>query len=203
MHAYLDEREDAERSELLAWNVVEEDVLYALFRVVADREPYVERLATVDSVLEHDVTAIDSRAFHVFVAEERNERFERFHAAFRHPNLLLVPPLIYLPGGDLRFDLVGEPAPLQAVLEHLPEGIDAAVEEVGEYDDGRGGPALTDRQREALRTAAAVGYYEVPREGSVADVAAELDCAPATASTHLRKAEARLVERCLRTVGRD
>ncbi|MFC7174018.1 helix-turn-helix domain-containing protein [Haloplanus litoreus] len=36
----------------------------------------------------------------------------------------------------------------------------------------------------------ACGYYDSPREGSVADVAATLDVAPGTAAEHLRKAEA-------------
>jgi len=53
---------------------------------------------------------------------------------------------------------------------------------------------LTDRQQEAVHAALEHGYYEVPREGTVEDVAATLDCAPSTASNHLRKAEARLVE---------
>jgi hypothetical protein len=50
-----------------------------------------------------------------------------------------------------------------------------------------------DRQREAITAASEVGYYDVPRTGSVAEVADRLGCAKSTASNHLRKAEARLV----------
>lgn len=52
---------------------------------------------------------------------------------------------------------------------------------------------LSERQREALRAALELGYYDTPREATHADVAAELDCAPNTASEHLQKGEAKLV----------
>ena len=47
-----------------------------------------------------------------------------------------------------------------------------------------------------LRVAAArdLGYYDLPREATHADVAERLGCAPGTASEHLRKAEAKLVD---------
>lgn len=32
-------------------------------------------------------------------------------------------------------------------------------------------------------------HYEIPREATIDDVASALDCAPATAAEHLRKAE--------------
>lgn len=48
-------------------------------------------------------------------------------------------------------------------------------------------------KREALEAGSRTGYYDVPRTGSIEDVASELDCAASTASNHLRKAESRLV----------
>jgi predicted DNA binding protein len=52
---------------------------------------------------------------------------------------------------------------------------------------------LSDRQREALEVAVELGYYDTPREATHTDIAAELDCAPNTASDHLQKGEAKLV----------
>jgi len=62
---------------------------------------------------------------------------------------------------------------------------------VGEYEAGRfeTGEELTDRQYEAVRAVVDAGYYEEPRSGSLADVAAELDCATGTAAELLRRAE--------------
>ncbi|NNC24743.1 bacterio-opsin activator, partial [Salinisphaera sp. USBA-960] len=63
-------------------------------------------------------------------------------------------------------------------------------ERVRPFDRRRSSSQLTDRQRAALETAVATGYYEIPREGSVADVADALDCSTSTAGELLRKSEA-------------
>lgn len=52
---------------------------------------------------------------------------------------------------------------------------------------------LTDRQREVLETANAMGYYEVPRETTASDVAARLGVQRATVTEHLQRAERKLV----------
>jgi len=58
-----------------------------------------------------------------------------------------------------------------------------------------GWPAPTSRSAsEALCAARRVGYYDVPRSGSVADVAEAIECSPSTAGAHLRKGEAALVD---------
>ncbi|MFB6281019.1 MAG: helix-turn-helix domain-containing protein [Haloferacaceae archaeon] len=57
-------------------------------------------------------------------------------------------------------------------------------------DPGR----LTDRQREVLRTAHGMGYFEYPRRASAEAVAAELDIAPSTFAEHLAAAQGRLLD---------
>lgn len=52
---------------------------------------------------------------------------------------------------------------------------------------------LTDRQYEVIQTAYDMGYYEVPREASTADLAAELDLDPSTVAEHLQRAERNLL----------
>ncbi|WP_049894211.1 helix-turn-helix domain-containing protein [Salinarchaeum sp. Harcht-Bsk1] len=52
---------------------------------------------------------------------------------------------------------------------------------------------LTDRQRELLRAAFENGYYDVPREQTLTDLAATLDVDPSTASGVLRRAERQVV----------
>lgn len=56
-------------------------------------------------------------------------------------------------------------------------------------DDG-----LTDDQREAVRLAHEMGYFDIPRTASLDDVAAELDISPSSCSERLRRAQAELVE---------
>lgn len=67
---------------------------------------------------------------------------------------------------------------------------------VGPYDRGVG-RTLTDRQREAVTAAWSAGYYEVPREAGIDEVAGRLDCAVSTASDLLRRAELRMVANTL------
>ncbi|WP_248517740.1 helix-turn-helix domain-containing protein [Salinarchaeum laminariae] len=53
--------------------------------------------------------------------------------------------------------------------------------------------ALSDRQREALLTAFELGYFEVPRGATLADVAAKLGISAASASERLRRAQRTLI----------
>lgn len=53
---------------------------------------------------------------------------------------------------------------------------------------------LTDRQQEVLEAAFRAGYFEVPRDATLAAVADDLGVDKSTASETLRRAEARLVE---------
>nr|WP_084177415.1 helix-turn-helix domain-containing protein [Natrinema saccharevitans] len=43
------------------------------------------------------------------------------------------------------------------------------------------------------RRAVTVGYYEIPRDGTIADIAAVLDCSQGTAGELVRKAEAAVI----------
>ncbi|WP_135820108.1 helix-turn-helix domain-containing protein [Halostella litorea] len=61
------------------------------------------------------------------------------------------------------------------------------------------GDGLTDRQREALRTAYELGHFEVPRRATLAEVAAELDISASSASERLRRAQTRLVQETVAT----
>lgn len=53
---------------------------------------------------------------------------------------------------------------------------------------------LTDRQREVLKTALWEGYFEVPRECTLQELAATLDVDKATASGVIRRGEARVLK---------
>lgn len=196
MQRLLTDSSAVERSWLVTWNVQgERNHIYTLFYVVGDREVYRDHIAGAEETLHCDITPVDGRSFYAYVREREKEIFERFRTAFEQPSVVVVPPLAYRPNGRVDFDVGGEAEDLAMILDNLPEEITVSVSEVGEYDARPGVPAidLTARQREAVRAAAEVGYYEFPRTGSIADVAERLDCATSTASNHLQKAEARLV----------
>jgi predicted DNA binding protein len=63
-------------------------------------------------------------------------------------------------------------------------------------DDASGGP-LTDRQRECLDVAWRMGYFAVPRESTLAEVADALAVDTSTASETIRRGTARVLEQFL------
>lgn len=185
--------------ELRAWNLMPgRDVEYELFYVeVADRERYVEALEAAESILEYDLTRVDEGSFYVYACQETREADRLLREAFAALSLIVVPPIVFDAEAAMDLTIVGAGEDLQTLVENVPDEIDVTVHEIGEYDRRHPSIAgsLTDRQLEAVATAVDCGYYEVPRAGSLEDVADGLGCAPSTASDHLQKAESAVMGR--------
>jgi len=200
MQEFIHDEDVVEYEELLTWNVLEDrDVEYELFYVVADHDPYLEQLASVDSFRWFETTVIDEDSLYVYVCQESREADAAWREAFAAMEVLVVPPIKYHDDGSFDITLLGDGGNLRAVVEGLPASVETTVLEVGEYDrrHPRVTHDVTDRQLEAARVAVDVGYYEVPREGSVADVAARLGVAESTASNLLQEAQARVMRAVL------
>jgi len=95
----------------------------------------------------------------------------------------------------LLLSLVGSQETIREMLRHFEKaGIAPDLHKLGTYEGGAQTlDALTDRQLEVLQTAYDMGFYEVPREASVDDVAAELGLDGATIAEHLQRAERNLL----------
>ena len=79
-------------------------------------------------------------------------------------------------------------------IEYLVQGRDEAGEsELVPVDLRR----LTDRQREVLRTAHEMGYFEYPRDSNASEVSEELDIEPSTFTEHLNAAQSKLLDELL------
>jgi predicted DNA binding protein len=206
MHAFVCGSPAVERETILERDA-RGSVTTLLLAVEGDRARYEAALEEVDAVVEwatethrggDDARADDAGdahgTFYVYVRTRLRERERGYHEALDREGTLIVPPVELRADRSIRLTLVGRAADLRAAVEALPDRIDVSVLRTGTYETTRaGGAPVTARQREALRAARAVGYYEVPRTGELADVAAALDCSTSTASTILRRAEARLV----------
>jgi DNA-binding CsgD family transcriptional regulator len=193
MHNFLVDHPGMEREELWSWNFAGETPT-TLFRVEGVREPYRERISDVDGVAEFELTGGGEDWFYAFVRANPGDDEWEWMLAFGHASIVVVPPIVYTDEGDAVFEVLGDPDDLRGLLAQLPDRVDTTVERVGDYDRGpRAASPLTDRQREVVAVAADLGYYEVPREATLEDVAAELGLAASTVSDHLRKAEAALV----------
>lgn len=160
-----------------------------------DLDAFESVLADTDVVRASDVTRVDDERGYAYVHSTPHSTSWHYGEALTTAGLVPTMPIRYHSDGTLSVRVVGPPADLQAAVEAAPAGVETTIEKVGEYDLGRPPipPGLPSRQRAALVAALDVGYYEVPREATRADVADRLDCAPSTASEHLQKAERALV----------
>lgn len=95
--------------------------------------------------------------------------------------------------------LVGDQETIaDTVAEFETAGISPDLRKLGAYEGpSRPLDALTERQREVLRAAYDLGYYEVPRDASTDEVAAELDVDASTVTEHLQRAERNLLREIL------
>lgn len=72
--------------------------------------------------------------------------------------------------------------------------VDYDVEFVRGVTDTPSDHVLTNRQREVLRTAASLGYYDTPRDVTLTDVAAALDISKSNCSELLHRAEGHVID---------
>ena len=196
MHAFVCESPAVDRETILERDARGE-VTTLLLYVDGDREAYERRLRAVPQVEEWTSQADDEgTGFYLYVRTSLRDREAGYREALDRDSVLVVPPVELRSDGTVRQTMVGYSDQLTAALEGLPEEVGVEVLRTGTYEREDGAP-LSGRQREAVRVAWDAGYYELPRAGELADVAARLGCGTSTASDLLRRAERRLVAAAL------
>jgi hypothetical protein len=92
-------------------------------------------------------------------------------------------------------ELVGDQRTISETLrEYEAAGVSPELAKLGDYEGTeRALDALTERQREVVQVAYEMGFYDVPRQVSTDDVAAELDVDSSTVAEHLQRAERNLL----------
>ncbi|ARS88588.1 helix-turn-helix domain-containing protein [Natrarchaeobaculum aegyptiacum] len=186
------------REELLNWRLSRNEVLNQLLFVLGDRRAYETALEAAPEIREYELRPVDDGRFYAYVQESMPNAETSWWAAFLAHDFIHVPPVVF-EDGVVRLTLLGEFDALREVVADLSAEVRIEIEEIGDY---RGpGPRITDRltarQYRALRVALERGYYEIPREAQLAEVAAELECTESTASDLLRRAERELVRAVL------
>ena len=197
MHAFEMRHDAIERAALLHWNTVLDETNTMVFRVRGDPEPFRAKLDARAATVAYSLTEAVDGTFYCCVRDHATDADRNYIEAFARGTLVVVPPVEFNPDGTTDLTLVGTPEDVDAAVSGLPDGLRATVRSVGPYRRRAGpmAPRLTDRQRAAVAAAVDCGYYDSPREGTVEDVASELGTAPGTAAEHLRKAEARVMDR--------
>jgi len=191
MHRFVCDSPAVEREVLLEWKVTD-GTRTLLFYVEGDRSAYEAALGERSAVDEYDITAESEAGFYLYVrGPNRDAEAEIFGALDRGP-VVVASPVEFRGDRTMRLALVGPAEDLQSAIDALPAELTVDVTSVGEYG-GAVGDSVTDRQREALDAAWKAGYYAVPRECTIEEVADDLGCAVSTASALLRRAERELV----------
>ena len=177
------------RAELLIWGPTGRVTSLLWF----DCDPDVARelLGAVDAATTELIG--EDGGTYAFLEQETYELDTAVLGVVADAQVVFLPPVVFSESGVATVEAVGSRAALGRLYEALDERVPTTIQRVRPFERGRTSGPLTDRQRAALEAATAVGYYDVPRTGSVADVAAELDCAHSTAGELLRRAEAALV----------
>lgn len=191
--------ETVERNALtnLGWHT---DGSYTLlYRLTGGESPSLR--STVEEhpdVLRYEFVTEGDSTVYAFLHVSEKEFLSELLAITEDHALLLEPPFRFTTHG-VRVTVAGEESALQRAFDEVTDRIAVDVEWMGGYSPNQDDTLkrLTDRQREALTTAHALGYYETPRSVSFEQVASELDCASSTANELLRRAEAKIIDSVL------
>lgn len=152
-------------------------------------------LADAPDVLEHEVTGTRERGV-AYLQRRTVELVEELLGALHDHEIVLDWPAYPLADGrGLKLTVVGTNSAIGAAAAALPADVDLSLERTGEYepDTGRLSGLLTERQLELFELAVREGYYEVPRETTHRELAAQLELATSTVSERLQRIEAALV----------
>lgn len=159
--------------------------------VDGDPTAYEPLVADRETVREYEITPAED-GFFLYLRQELGPEGVSLLDALAQETVVVVPPIEVRADRTMRLTLVGHPDDLGTILETVPEGVSLDV--LWARDELTVSGSVSDRQREALEVARALGYYEIPRRNGIEAVAAELECAVSTASELLRRGEARAVD---------
>ncbi|MDJ1430738.1 helix-turn-helix domain-containing protein [Halostagnicola sp. A-GB9-2] len=197
MHQLIVEHEDYDASRLLYQHQYAADENAVLFHVDGPRSPYEEALEDVPSTLEFEIAPCQEDTFYLYARGAVTKSGRIFIDAVSQPGLIAVPPVEYQSDGTIRLTTIGPSDAIQAAVENISDLMTVDVVSIGEFRAGRidSRAALTQRQFEAVSAAVDCGYYRMPREGSLEEIAARLECSSGTAGELLRRAERTVMTR--------
>jgi len=153
-----------------------------------------------EKVVDYAITEESDQPDEPLVAQIRlrpDETLQRVLSVHRSFGLSVAFPIRYLRHDPATIEIVetGARSELSERIAETRAFASVEVRHVREYEPTtpRLFGALTDRQQEVLETAVGLGYYEVPREATHEEIAAELDCSASAVGQHLQRIEERLV----------
>jgi len=178
------------------WNRGDAELSTHLYAIAGDAATVAERAEATTGVESVVLSSTGQRVSYALL-ELRDAAVPIFGGsaeAIDRPGLVVRRPLVYR-DGRIEGHIVGDPDVLQATIDETPDTVAVQVDAIKQFPSARVNPetTLSERQQEALDVALDLGYYDNPRAATHEDIAAELGCAPNTATEHLQKGEAKLV----------
>ena len=150
-------------------------------------EMAVEAARSHPSITDHEV--LESESDRVLT---KYETTDTDLYAFVEASSLTIEFPVDVQNGWYEFDLTGTREELDRLQAYL-EPLSLSYELLSLVRTTETGGLLTDRQREVLDAGLRRGYFEVPRGCTLAELAADMDVDKSTASTVLRRGQARLL----------
>lgn len=198
----LEEVPTADGRAILGLNLVADRTIAGLYELALDRSGSLDRLENALADDPNTVSYAVSRAGATGYAQVRTRTTETVWRLLEIPSrygIVTETPIEFTVDGGLRVVAVSELSTFRDAVDDLPTCVGVTVEQTGPYvpESERVVAQLTERQRETVRVAIEVGYYEEPRRGTYDDIAAEMGITAETVGEHLRKAEATLVHETL------
>lgn len=182
---------------MMQWSATfDPDRATVLLYLDGDLDAFERELQRTEFVHEHSISQLDQHRGYAYINSEPHPTEWSLFEIVSHEPLIPVFPFPYHDDGSMTLNVIGPLDSLQAAVEAVPDGLETTIERVGSYDLGQGPipPGLPDRQQEALSTALRLGYFDSPRTVTREAVAKRLNCAPSTASEHLRKGQRRVLQ---------
>lgn len=188
-----------DRATAMHWNFTG-DELGIMHYIDGAIEPFRERIDTIEPVLAYELTPANENGFYAYIRDATTEPLRTMFAAVTHGPSLVIPPIEFTADGTLTYSVFGPSGEIQAGIERVPDPVEVSITEVTGMAATPGvlETLLSARQREAIEAALSAGYYEIPRSSGIEAIADDIDCAPSTASEHLRKAESTLLRSMLK-----
>jgi predicted DNA binding protein len=174
--------------------LLDDDTVLMLAEGSGDQSSYIEIMQASPYVQEFLVAGTD-RWMAVSQFELSPATAELMRRADR-AGIVVDTPIRINADGSLRITYLGDDPDIQDLFNSLTDEAPFEIEvlETGSYSPDQHPlmRLLTARQRDVLKTALDIGYYEIPRQATHEEIAEQLGIAPTTAGEHLRKIEQRV-----------
>jgi DNA-binding CsgD family transcriptional regulator len=191
----FEEAGDVRRERIHYLNVLADGTMVLVGRLGGNVDRARAVIEESEHVLGYSVSTDGGSGAVVYVRSRPPPEIREFLELPRTHEVFFDFPIEGTESGNVRVTMVAETNErLQRALADVPSELRVDVERLGTPPLGPDylGTVLTDRQREVLDVAMALGYYDVPRTATHRDVADRLELSVGTVGEHLQKIEARV-----------